>query len=922
MPRYRRGRIGKHKKGLYRKASKTTLISSHTNSTETTNNVDSSVSNTSSINGCPTSSIASEAIGDDLEKESLLDDDEALQNTVSVLEATSSTHNPDNVSVCHNSSLSYVTCVNTEVAAPRTPNVTDTERDINVSTPTQTVIMENSDVMNNGTNFNSNNVTTPTTNVSLVRNLNGHECNIASITNFIPNNNVHFTSYSARYRRARQLKCFLQSLGSVNQQGIILKDLLNAPDMKPVLLAGDIMSPRDVSARNLVVDQLLKQVNRSSVKSSQRGRTNDHLQSYRTNVVATLMPSPAENNHDILQTKDVYNMLLKNTSISRSTVRRLVNKAKKHRSRLTKREMDTTWSIIHHRYGYNTVQKQLNSTLLEWIVNHPHVVSSPIVRDTVLVDVHKPNGDVFKERVGKLLLQISVRELHQDLVKPPPTGLSEVYCKTTNKLLVSERYLRNMLPPQLRSMTSSQKQMCGCEVCTIMKMHHTSLLMYRKKELEKLQNSTQRHTRRSLFNVSSINNYISQLIVDNEYVFPNENDVIGKVMCVTSNDLVIPKWNCVMNRCNICPGPPIPDLEFSDNSILDPITYGDYKYHTKCKMHGTLRDKSETCQKCSEMVDSGMMKATEKIVRRKEITMVTLPIHRFHREVYIPMLMRYKYHINLVSILSKNHCKAMRIEAFNNNPSSFLSERDYAERLVKELDGEVQSEHFGDNATLSIEGCTLKYHSAQRVVNSSENSSQIKMDFHSHFSDFSRQDAATTFEHMCSMIDNHVERNGRLPEHCILLDHTDGCAKQYRSGNALYLLNILCLKYNITVDRAICAPGHGKSIIDGLNAVDKHYLRKVMCMSGTTNPDNVQRRMRVFGFIEESEYSFAEECARLCGAEDRKYGVNHSEQSVKKSGQLSERIYHVQDPNDVKYYSISKGTKGWSKISGQKGNGI
>ena len=43
--------------------------------------------------------------------------------------------------------------------------------------------------------------------------------------------------------------------------------------------------------------------------------------------------------------------------------------------------------------------------------------------------------------------------------------------------------------------------------------------------------------------------------------------------------------------------------------------------------------------------------------------------------------------------------------AFSNNSSWLLSKRDYAERLVKELDGEIQSEHhFEDNLTLSIEG--------------------------------------------------------------------------------------------------------------------------------------------------------------------------------------------------------------------------
>ena len=63
--------------------------------------------------------------------------------------------------------------------------------------------------------------------------------------------------------------------------------------------------------------------------------------------------------------------------------------------------------------------------------------------------------------MGKLLLEISVtRELHQDLIKPPPTGLAEGFCKRTKKLLVSERYLRNILPPQMKAISFAQKQMC------------------------------------------------------------------------------------------------------------------------------------------------------------------------------------------------------------------------------------------------------------------------------------------------------------------------------------------------------------------------------------------------------------------------------------------------------------------------------
>lgn len=55
-------------------------------------------------------------------------------------------------------------------------------------------------------------------------------------------------------------------------------------------------------------------------------------------------------------------------------------------------------------------------------------------------------------------------------------------------------------------------------------------------------------------------------------------------------------------------------------------------------------------------------------------------------------------------------------------------------------------------------------------------------------------------------------------------DDTDGCAKQYRCGTALLFLSLLACTCNITIDRAIGAPGHGKDIVDGLNATDKAFL--------------------------------------------------------------------------------------------------
>ena len=152
------------------------------------------------------------------------------------------------------------------------------------------------------------------------------------------------------------------------------------------------------------------------------------------------------------------------------------------------------------------------------------------------------------------------------------------------------------------------------------------------------------------------------------------------------------------------------------------------------------------------------------------------------------------------------------------------------------------------------------------------------------------------------------------------MEDTDGCSKQYRSGNSLYLVNVLPLKYNFIVDRAVCAPGHGKLIIDGFNAVNKHFLRNVMSMSGTNRHDDKQTRMDIHAMTEVASNSFAEECARLCSTNRRKHGSLSSYSNKKLK--LSERHYYVQDPNKVRYNSLSMGTKGWNNSCGTKGNGI
>ena len=75
---------------------------------------------------------------------------------------------------------------------------------------------------------------------------------------------------------------------------------------------------------------------------------------------------------------------------------------------------------------------------------------------------------------GKDLIQISIRELHNDLIKSKNEGcLDEVW--NGKKLLVSDTGLRYMIPINIKKFTPRYKQICACEVCIQAKQLQRSL---------------------------------------------------------------------------------------------------------------------------------------------------------------------------------------------------------------------------------------------------------------------------------------------------------------------------------------------------------------------------------------------------------------------------------------------------------------
>ena len=98
---------------------------------------------------------------------------------------------------------------------------------------------------------------------------------------------------------------------------------------------------------------------------------------------------------------------------------------------------------------------------------------------------------------------------------------------------------------------------------------------------------------------------------------------------------------------------------------------------------------------------------------------------------------------------------------------------------------------------------------------------------------------------------NELQKCKKPKAKCTIWESTDSYFKQYRCGISLYFLSLLSSNFNITIDRMIGAPGHGKDIVDAINAYDKRYLQEKMCMVGTPEGDDCKKRMDAHAIIRE-----------------------------------------------------------------------
>ena len=211
--------------------------------------------------------------------------------------------------------------------------------------------------------------------------------------------------------------------------------------------------------------------------------------------------------------------------------------------------------------GHSKITEQIKRNLCTCITRHPQVVQSPISNDylkVVLYDQTKP------QLVPKLLIHVSVRELHNSLVSDSNDGGRKDARDEDGKMIISNSTLRSLLPPKLKQMSARYKIMCCYECCISAKSIHSSLLSWRDRYLKNIKDQSQNDQSRSSGEKAHhiYTTYKNTVMPHGSHMYAKASDMATATMCTYPQpEHSLPHWKCVLRCCAECPCINIPDQE-------------------------------------------------------------------------------------------------------------------------------------------------------------------------------------------------------------------------------------------------------------------------------------------------------------------------------------------------------------------------
>lgn len=354
-------------------------------------------------------------------------------------------------------------------------------------------------------------------------------------------------SRQAHHRARSNIVGAITKAGSRKQQALALHSASLHPSVRGVAKTAGFLGSKLDKTEAYHWHQIRAIVKEASSTATKSGRVNADKSLFLENLLTAIAPD---------STTDTVTPSITNTSkalgIPMSTVGQKLKAASKKRDSLILDGDSAKWSRpSKRRRGFTKVTPTVRAAVSDWVKNHPNVIHSPIANDTLLVKVL---GEEQKRRVGKLLLEIPVRELHCLMMATLEEGGLAMARDENGKSIISDTTLRNIIKydiPQLKKATDRHKQMCGCETCITIASHQKSLNAWRFRCLRSLEakiktacdGSEERH------NASlAKQDYKSHVFTETgEPIHPKPRHALESIMCKPL-DCGYNHWNCVLRR--------------------------------------------------------------------------------------------------------------------------------------------------------------------------------------------------------------------------------------------------------------------------------------------------------------------------------------------------------------------------------------
>ena len=187
------------------------------------------------------------------------------------------------------------------------------------------------------------------------------------------------------------------------------------PRVRPFFKSAGLADVEDLAAMRFHHEQI-NRILKTTNDSKKKGSTTDDVRSYEQSIYSAMAESPISSN----RTTTVPSIACRTRlfpGIPKNTLTRCMSRGKAHRKKM-RENTGTLFGRVLKRLGRSKVTAELHAEFLVWLDKHNMVIQSPLASDTLLVPDGTTSG--VKKRVNKILLQIPVRELHNDLIDADP----------------------------------------------------------------------------------------------------------------------------------------------------------------------------------------------------------------------------------------------------------------------------------------------------------------------------------------------------------------------------------------------------------------------------------------------------------------------------------------------------------------------